>query len=235
MLTEALAPPSSRTIESALSKVYRMDSQQLLAACNDALGATSDNETSAFRDIARVFLDPDVNHDAPRPTDAIDLQQEVVDDLYRKRALLLEQLMDNPAQSFISEYRLLETLFEGRRVGNEFCTQNHRLDRTDYLFRKTVDEDGAEMVSVDKVYDISGQLIPVQILWSDDHLTMSAKVYRRGRTMTVQVDPRFEDEILGRFFSDTIQASAIQMERSPEEVALNNDSARRKLIRFIGY
>ena len=123
------------------------------------LAATTAHEAReqqlSFEEISKLFLDA---HSAK----VQELQEQ-------KRELVLDMLLDNPAEAFRGEFLQLKLLYENRTLSEsrydgteirEFCTQNHERGICDYLFQHVVRPDGSEKYEVSRVFHTFGQPIP---------------------------------------------------------------------------
>lgn len=192
------------------------------------LAATTANEARqqqlSFEEISMLFLDA---HSAK----VQELQEQ-------KRELVLDMLLDNPAEAFRGEFLQLKLLYEDRTLSDsrydgtvirEFCTQNHERGTCDYLFRHHVRADGSEKYEVSRVFHTFGQPTTMTLSWQDEQLRVIAHKYERGNTSYVELDGDKRERVLAELFYDTIKASALQFERNPDEQRENDLRARQYL------
>lgn len=188
------------------------------------LAATTASEAReqqlSFEEISKLFLDA---HNAK----VKELQEQ-------KRDLVLDMLLDNPAEAFRGEFLQLKLLYEGRTISEprydgtlirEFCTQNHERGTCDYLFRHYTRADGGEKYEVSRVFHIFGEPMTMTLSWQDEQLQVIAHKYERGRTSYVELEGDKRERVLAELFYDTIKASALQFERRPDERVENDRRA----------
>lgn len=175
----------------------------------------------SFEEISMLFLDA---HSA-----------KIEELQHQKRELVLDMLLDNPAEAFRGEFLQLKLLYEARTISEsrydgavvrEFCTQNHERGTCDYLFRHYVRPSGSEKYEVSKVFHTFGQPTTVTLGWEDERLSVIAHKYERGMTSYVELEGDKRERVLAELFYDTIKASALQFERGSDERAENDQRAR---------
>ncbi len=192
------------------------------------LAATTAHEAReqqlSFEEISKLFLDA-------HSTKVQELQQQ-------KRELVLDMLLDNPAEAFRGEFLQLKLLYEDRTIQEarydgtvirEFCTQNHERGTCDYLFRQFTRGDGSEKYEVSRVFHTFGYPVTMTLSWQDEQLQVIAHKYERGTTSYVELEGDKRERILAELFYDTIKASALQFERRPDERSENDLRARQYL------
>lgn len=174
-----------------------------------------------FEEIAKLFLDAH--------NDKVDALQQ------QKRELILDMLLDNPAEAFRGEFLQLKLLFENRTsavsrydgtVMREFCTQDHQRGTCDYLFRHIEKPDGGEKYQVKKVFTVFGQPDTITLTWEDGILDVEAQERFHGRTGYTKLDGEKRERVLAQLFYDTIHASALQIERGADEREENDQRAK---------
>lgn len=221
MSAETLTAPNIDPHQTVLNR----SDQEIEQEVDGILAATTAHEAReqqlSFEEISMLFLDAH--------SDKVQGLQE------QKRELVLDMLLDNPAEAFRGEFLQLKLLYEARSLSNkrydrtevrEFCTQNHERNACDYLFRHVTQPDGSEKYEVRRVFNTFGQPTTMTMTWQNEELRVIAEKYERGSTSYIELDGDKRERILAELFYDTIKASALQFERNPVEQLENDRRAR---------
>ncbi len=217
--------PETKTDQETLDRSESLNDEEIREIVENFLVSLDDepNDKEAelsYEEIANVFLDAH--------TDRVEeLQQE-------KRGLILEMFLEKPAEAFRSEFTQLQRLYKGRTEtrpedslgskSTEFCTADHEKERADYLFRHSVKGD-REKFEATKVYNLFGTPDTITVSLMDDEFHVIKQAYKRGEYYDLELEGEDRESVLAQLFYDTIKASALQMERTPEELEENDHLA----------
>lgn len=224
MSVETVPVPTTEVLELA----PHPSDEQIEHELAGILAATNSGEAEAqqmnFEDIAKLFLDAHNNR-------VSELQQH-------KRELVLDRLLENPAEAFKAEFLQLKLLYgertipDGRYDGTrieEFCTQNHAKATCDYLFTHRTLPSGEDIYRVSKVFMVFGQPDLISLDMKNNELRVVGHGRIRGRATEHELEGDMRERVLAQFFFDTIRASAAQMERGADEREENDLRAKRYL------
>lgn len=195
------------------------------AKLDGIMAATNAREASEqqtdFEEIGRIFT---TAHD------------ERVSELQReKQGIVLEAMLDNPADAFRAEFLQLKLLYENRTLQENlydgsstrrFCTQNHEAGKADSVFREYTSPSGAVTYEVRKEYTYSGEPRIGTVTLKNGALSVTEQGWHRGQTVYVELEGDSRDRMLADLFYGTILASALQFERSAEERIENDIRAK---------
>lgn len=208
--------------------VLTMSPEELRHEIDGIRRATTEAEARghkrSYSNISKAFLD---SHD------------EIVDGQCRdRREMILNELLNDPAQAFHGEFLQLKLLYSERLIKedrwdgtqiDEFCTQNHTKHTCDYLFEQRILPTGQEIFEVRKVFMLLGKPDLMAITLKNDELRVTKQEYERGRTSYRELTGETKERVLMQFFDDTIHASALQIERSHDDRHENDQRARQYL------
>lgn len=224
MSVETLPIESFESIKTDQS-LYERSDEQILAELEGILSATTmaeaKNEQLSFEEIGRIFTEA---HDAR----VIELQRE-------KQGMILEAMLDNPADAFRAEFLQLKLLYEDRSLlqtsydgssNLRFCTQNHEAGKADSVFREYTSSQGAVTYEVRKFYTYSGEPRLGTVTLKNGELSVVEQGWRRGAPVYTELEGADRERMLAELFYGTIYASALQFERGPGERAENNQRAK---------
>ena len=220
MSAEILTAPEINPHEAVLTRSDKEIGQEIDGILAATTASEARRQQLSFEEISMLFLDA---HSAK----VQQLQEQ-------KRELVLDMLLDNPAEAFRAEFLQLKLLYEARTLSDsrydgteieEFCTQNHERGTCDYLFRHTIRPQGGEKYEVSRVFHTFGQPTTIAMVWQDERLQVVAQKYERGRISYVELAGDKRERVLAELFYDTIKASALQFEREPDEQQENDRRA----------
>ena len=160
--------------------------------------------------------------------DAHDEKLETLTAKREKQEVVINAMLDNPAESFRGEFEQLMLLYSDRSVYAElrngarivtFCTQNHDTHEPAYTFKLRVDKIGVPTYSVTKLVEgEDGVRRPLRYGLHEGRLTVGlAQADVRGQLYTEYFEGDDADEKLAPLFHDTIKASGLQLERPADE------------------
>lgn len=191
-------------------------------------------EQSVFVEIGRVFSEA---HEAK----VAGLQREM-QEAEQKQNVILDAMMQNPAESFRAEFLQLKLLYGNRALTRElydgsvnvmFCTQDHEQNRADFVFREYTSGEGTHLLEVVKSFTYSGEPRLGRVVWKNDELLVEERGWERGMYTDSTLEGEQRKRMLREMFTGTITASATQFERTADERDAEDRQAYLRLLEHL--